>query len=355
MRALDNIKNIIIPQDLVINLLNVYNLKGECKYCSHIFAKDAKTFKKGKDKENIYYLAKFLEIDFNESKLKRFSKSHITAKNSSELYFNNVKKSLALISENRGDFEVKSNDIISLANILGKDIKKVSINKLDDLKLSFMENKKSESERVFLEEFTNYFHKIKNQNKFEILSVLIAFYIDFISLDLFSYYNKEMALIIFYGYLQDEFKIFQYLPFFKYLYEIKEEFINMRNIALTNWKLKVPEVMEILKLLIPLIIKAGYDIQKLKHQYEFEKTRNKGDSLENTIMKGPQTFTKQDLRKNHPRISDSTIDRTLKRLKDEEKIMPLGTGRSAMWQRIVSGEENILDFGIFSTAKFSKD
>jgi len=50
-------------------------------------------------------------------------------------------------------------------------------------------------------------------------------------------------------------------------------------------------------------------------------------------------FSKDDIRLKHPLISDSTINRTLKRLQQENKIRPLGKGRSAKWIKLYKKEK----------------
>ena len=88
----------------------------------------------------------------------------------------------------------------------------------------------------------------------------------------------------------------------------------------------------------------------MAHEYMFEKELNKSNNIENSILKLDEIFTKEDLRKRHPNVSDATIDRTLKRLKDEDKIRPLGKGRSSKWQRIISGHRK---FGIEQLSLFN--
>jgi len=52
----------------------------------------------------------------------------------------------------------------------------------------------------------------------------------------------------------------------------------------------------------------------------------------------PQVFTRDMIKEQCPQLSDSTINRALKRLKDENKIRPNGTGRSATWVKLVEEE-----------------
>jgi len=69
--------------------------------------------------------------------------------------------------------------------------------------------------------------------------------------------------------------------------------------------------------------------------------KNKGlksDNIILTILRLPDIFTKDDIRATNPDVSDATINRALISLRDNELIMPLGTGRSAKWKKI---NENI--------------
>ena len=88
-----------------------------------------------------------------------------------------------------------------------------------------------------------------------------------------------------------------------------------------------------------------YDKMKnIIRDYEFDSNLNKSNNVENTINKLEEIFTKDDIRNVHPYISDSTINRTLKRLRDENKIRPLGKGRSAKWIKLVQTDKKKLKF-----------
>jgi len=78
------------------------------------------------------------------------------------------------------------------------------------------------------------------------------------------------------------------------------------------------------------------DLADLAREYHYENTLDisKTDYIENTIDKLEEVFTKEDIRLKHPLISDSTINRTLKRLQEENKVRPLGLGRNAKWIKL---------------------
>lgn len=88
-------------------------------------------------------------------------------------------------------------------------------------------------------------------------------------------------------------------------------------------------------------LKLYSDLGDYARDYEYESSLeiSKSDYIENTIDKLPEVFSKEDIRMKHPLISDSTINRTLKRLQEENKIRPLGKGRSAKWIKLYKKEQ----------------
>ncbi len=353
MLAIENITNLTISKDKIIDLLNIYEVKGNHFYYVNLFKKNEKSFYKKRDYENIYYLAKILNINFTEAKLDRFSKSDYAPKLTDEIYFLNIKEALRRISKNNDNFEIVANELIDLASLIYKNIKRNPLNKITPDKLEYLANK-DQGERNFIEFYVSKFLRLYQQRENELLMILLSFFLDIDCLLMFKENNFLVALIAFYGLLQKDFKVFNYVSFFKHLYENLDEFNMVTQISKTNWQLGTPEIISLLKVLIKIIKNADSELKLLGQSYQFEITRNKSDSIENFILRSEQVFSKDEIRKAMPRLSETTINRALKRLRDEGKIIPLGTGRSANWQRVVEGIKEDLDFGIFSKAEFDK-
>lgn len=353
MLAIDNISNLVISKDKIIDLLNIYEVKGNHFYYVNLFKKNEKSFYKKRDYENIFYLAKILKIDFTPSKLDRFSKSDYLAKNNDEIYFLNIKEALGRISKNKDNFEIVANELIDLASLIYKNIKRNPLNNITADKLEYLANK-DQSERNFIEFYVSKFLKIYQKRENELLMILLSFLLDIDCLLMFKENNFLVALISFYGLLQKDFKVFNYVSFFKHLYENLDEFNKIMQISRTNWQLKSPEIISLLKVLIKIIKQADSELKLLGQSYQFEITRNKSDAIENFILRSEQIFSKDEIRKALPRLSEATINRALKRLRDEGKIIPLKTGRSASWQRVVKGIKEDMNFGIFTKAEFDK-
>ena len=83
--------------------------------------------------------------------------------------------------------------------------------------------------------------------------------------------------------------------------------------------------------MIKLILEAYGRADKIIKEYKIDQNLSKGDNIEHTINKLQNIFTKDQIRLIHPYVSESTINRALQKLRDENKIKPLGKGRSAKW------------------------
>ena len=83
-----------------------------------------------------------------------------------------------------------------------------------------------------------------------------------------------------------------------------------------------------------LILKLYERTDDIISQYCQDSNLAKADNIENTIMNLNNIFTKEEIRLNHPYVSESTINRVLLKLRDEKIIKPLGKGRCAKWIKI---------------------
>ncbi len=158
-------------------------------------------------------------------------------------------------------------------------------------------------------------------------------------MNLFNYGNELIALIMLYLLIfKANFKVFKFVSFFQLLNLHKATFKNVVLQANFNYEEGFSKTAPLQKFIIDLMLQ-GYDkIESMVHEYSFDSALNKSDNIENTIYKLPQVFTKDDIRERHPYVSESTINRTLQKLRDQDIIRPNGVGRSASWIRLVSIE-----------------
>ena len=139
--------------------------------------------------------------------------------------------------------------------------------------------------------------------------------------------------------LYQVFSVFKYISFFEYYSKQLERIDYAIKQASFNWESSFPQTDTLNEIIFNILVECYDELDDLSHQYDFEKDLNKSNNIENTILKFQKLFSKNDLRKLHPTVSDSTIDRTLQRLKEEGKIMPIGAGRSSRWQVLVENND----------------
>ena len=332
MKALNNIERIQFNNETLLQLLPLYECKGKEFYYNDLFQRDSAAFEKNTLEMDVYAIGKILDLDVTEARLKQWSKKALTPKNKDEELLRNIRIVLERLQTNISQFEFFSNELFDLGRGISKGIGQFNY-------LSYPVEgagtlSKTKSKRYDLEELINLFEKLKNGKKNELIQLMCNFYIDFLNMDIFNSFNKEIGLIFLYTLLSLNFNVFRYISFFTYFLE-KKEIIRQATIqAAYYWKEGYAQTETLFRVMVDILNSAYSEIEKIAHEYDFERTLNKSNSIENTITKLSSIFSKEDIRRLHPTVSDKTIDRTLKRLKDENKITPLGKGRTSRWQRV---------------------
>lgn len=341
MKALANISRIQISNEVMLLLLSLYESKGKSFYYDDLFNRDVQAFEKKTMETNLIYVAKHLELSMTLARIKLFAKKQMTPRTKDEHLLANIKTGLEQLQKKPQNFEYLVNEIYNLAKLIAHHYEPITFNTYEKIDDGLLKSKRA-SKREDLEQLLNLFERSLSSKKHELIQLIANFYVDFMNMDIFSSHNEKIGMIILYAMLLKHFNVFKYISFFKYFYESKIVWDQALISANYYWSSGFAQTDMLTRLLINLLIEAYEEVDEKSHEYEFEKNLNKSDNIENTVLKLKEIFTKEDLRKRHPNVSDTTIDRTLKRLKEENKIRPIGRGRGAKWQRIVKGNKNNL-------------
>jgi hypothetical protein len=148
-------------------------------------------------------------------------------------------------------------------------------------------------------------------------------------------------LLIYYVTLsQERLIVTRSVSFFGKLYFHIKEYESALDKTRFNWKEGYAEIMPMHRLLLQIFRDMYKELGDQARDYEYESKLeiSKSDYVENTIDKLNDVFSKEDIRVKHPLISDSTINRTLQRMQADNKIRPLGKGRSAKWIKLYKKE-----------------
>lgn len=338
MKALANMERIQISNEVMLLLLSLYEYKGKSFYYDDLFSRDLSMFEKKTMEHNLIALAHYLDLKMTDARIRLFAKKPMSARTKDEYLLSNLKTTLYQLHKRPESFELLVNEVGNLIKQLSKNADPIQFGSYDKQEEGVLKLKKH-SKKDDLEELIKLFEKNLKSRKHELTQLIANFYVDFLNMNILNKHNDLVALILLYALLAKNFTVFKYVSFFKYFLKDKAGWQSGVVTANYYWSSGFAQTDMISRLMINLLLKAYDEIDDKAHEYVFEKDLNKSNNIENSIMKLDEIFTKEDLRKRHPNVSDATIDRTLKRLKLEDKIRPLGKGRSSKWQRIISGNK----------------
>jgi hypothetical protein len=337
-----------INNEMMMLLLSLYESKGKTFYYDDLFNRDLHAFEKKTMESNLIAIAKYLDLSMTDSRIKLFAKKPMTPRTKDEFLLSNIKSSLNQLHKRPEDFELLVNEVGNLIKLLSKNADPIQFNTYD-LEEEGMLKSKKHSKKDDLEKLMNLFEKNLKTRKYELTQLISNFYIDFLNLNILSKHNDLVGLILLYALLAKDFSVFKYVSFFKFFLKEKDGWKSGVITANYYWSSGYAQTDMVSRILLNILISSYEEVDDMAHEYVFERELNKSNNIENSILKLDEIFSKEDLRKRHPNVSDATIDRTLKRLKDEDKIRPLGKGRSSKWQRIVSGNKK---FGVEQLSLF---
>lgn len=333
MKALNNIHRIQISNTVLKMILSLYEKKGASFYHDNVLKKDAEAFKRKNIEENLVSLYKMLQFDVTDARLNALVKKDVNPKNKNEQRMLNIKRIIELIHEHV-DIELTITEFSDLAKLLSKNIEQNQYN-MTIVEGEALLNQKKISKREDLETLLELTNKVIKRKEIPVTHIIANFYIDFMNLSIFKNDNDLIGLFIMYAMLTEHFKALHYVPFFSYFHQFYQAFKQAEIAASYYWSNGYAQTEFLTQILLDVLNLCYEDMDKMIHTYQFEVRLNKTDSIENTIYKLPELFSKDDVRLKHPTVSNATIDRTLARLRDEGKIRPLGKGRSTKWQQLI--------------------
>jgi len=343
MRCLDRIKLNLVTHEVLLKTTNLYYEMGKNHYYQQLLKSDLEQIKletAHKNAENFFKLF-FSDFTIRDSRFRTLLLDSSTPNNQAEhLYRNLVEIFRKIHVEANEPFNLLLGEIQDLTRILFNNVLT-----LDKLKYRSLGKKKgalrseASSVREELETYLEAINKNGRKKEIEPVFLFVNFFVDFINMEVFNLpYNESIGILIFYILiLENNFDAANYVSFFKKLYLYKQEYQEIIRLIKMQNKQDVPDLMPLMRFFIDIFNSMYVDLEEFSRDYKYDQdlSINKTDYIENTILKLPEVFSKADIRKKHPSVSDSTINRTLSRLQENDVIRSIGSGRSAKWVRIV--------------------
>ncbi len=340
MYCLENMQRITYPSDLVMDLTKLYRYKGKDFYYEDIFKSDMQTIIKDTIERDTFFAAKVLNLQITENRLRLIIQKNSTPKTNDERILFNLKEVFKIIQERGNDLELTSNEFIALAKRIFGTVKEVGYaTKTVEVQVNLLREKRKVSLRNTFDDLIKLYKKEMNSGQVEGTQLATNLFVDISNVKIYNDENEFMCLLIYYCLLfRERFNVFKYVSFFELYLENEKEFKSALVSASFNWETGFAQTAILNRLTIQLLLNGYNQIETKRSAYSFDKSIRKIDSVESSILKMGEIFTKEEIRAKNPYLSDSTINRALDNLKKENKIRPNGTGRSATWIRMVNDE-----------------
>jgi hypothetical protein len=156
----------------------------------------------------------------------------------------------------------------------------------------------------------------------------------------FTEHNELASFLTLYTImLRSGLNVFSYVSLFEMIDASNGEFLTEVKNASFNWEEGYAQTLPFMRFMVKLSLESYKKLESIHKEYSFDQKLRKSDNIESTIYRLNDIFSKDDIRLVHPFVSESTINRTLAKLKEEELIKPLGKGRSAKWIKIIKDDD----------------
>ena len=331
MNNFDYLKNYQIPGELFLELLTLYKTIGKSETYSSIYKEDYLIDYNNSLEEDTFEIVKYLGIKVSFERQRLIITKDYTPKNKEEKMVAAIKKILISIRNNAfvEKRPINSVDILDLLKrIYGPTIK---INSHDFT----IQGTKNRSVRYKFNTILDDYDAAIIQKLYEPIILSSILIMEMHNIKPYSEYN-ELALILTYYYLLLKCGIvsFNFVSLFKMFLSRKDEALNLISKGSINYDQGTIFFNDFVKFTLNLIKNAFHEL-KIIETNKLSKTAHKSDAIQESILYTlPDLFSKEDVARLNPSVSQSTIMRVLKKLHEMNYIIPLGTGRNAKWKKL---------------------
>ena len=165
------------------------------------------------------------------------------------------------------------------------------------------------------------------------LILVSVFILDFLSIHPFNDGNGRMArLLTLLSLYHFGYEVGRYISLEKIIEDTKESYYETLKLSSDGWHNNENDITPWTNYLLGTIVAAYKQLESRVGIVETKKG-NKTARIEEYVENKIGFFTKADIRTACPDVSESTINRVLNKLKEENKLEPTGLGRSAKWKK----------------------
>jgi hypothetical protein len=321
-----SVKTTPFSPQLILNLTKAYENKGKETHYISLLNNDTKVIKQTVMENDAMYSGHLLHIDLSNQKYKLIVSEDVNPSNRKEKLIYNLLKSFQIMHQAESNWKLSANGIIEIFNFIFKEF---------DPNATLEKKRNKFQKKQELEQLVMQFNKVVANNDTELITLFCAFIIDFINLRIFDHYNEFVGtILLMLLFKQHGFKIVDFESFFLTIFENEEKYTEAINKSSVNWEIGLPQYHFFTMYIVDVLNHMYSRLEKVCRNFQIDKQYSKEELVEQIVMGFSTHFTKEDIRQYNPFISDSTINRALKSMKEAGVIEPTGKGRSAKWRKI---------------------
>lgn len=335
MSTISNIERLIIPSSDIFNLTTLYKWIGQNEVFKQIARNDMKVVMMQTVERDTFFLSLILNLDISDNRARLIITKDSLPRTKDETTLYNIKEMLMMIQNDYDNIGYYSNDLYNMINEVLSHYNPIKFDTLQNGKKSILQSQNFQSKRLLVDEVSKQVDELVKNKSFEKITLYLHFFLDFYNIKPFVSFNELSSILLLYLLvLKCDIECFKFVSFFELLYTNFDEFKKELNNASYNWKEGYAQTIEFVRFMYKLFLQGYEKTNQIINNYKFDQSLNKSSNIENTISTLNDVFTKEDIRMIHPYVSESTINRSLTKLRDEGFIRPLGKGRSAKWTKI---------------------
>lgn len=337
MSNFTNLDHYIIPSDLLMCMLDAYKQIGKTNVYLDKISSDLNHLNEKAIIEDAKALCELLNLNIADNRKAILLEKDGVARNKEEEALKNIKKVLKAIQIEAKNYHISASELVGYVNDIYGKHKYTYSSKL--VSKAILKTNEKKTVRMLINERFDEFDEYCKEKKSESIILSMILFLDVLNLEPYSGENPLAGLLLIYYLLfQNHIDVFKYQSFFVRLKDRFTDFNNEIKNASMNYNDGYVQASGLSKIIFEIIIDAYNVTEELTKKISYQNQGLKSDNVELTIYKLPEFFTKDDIRKENPTVSDATINRILNKMRDDGLIMPLGTGRSAKWRK---NQENI--------------
>jgi len=339
MSAVKNLSRIIFPNDLLIPLSHLYRHIGRGEAIKASFGSHFTQIVDQTIERDAYFLGKRLSLKLTDSRMRLIITKDSAPRSKDEIVLAKLKDLLRAIQLNHTKHLMNSSDCLAMLNHAYSHHNPVKFEPLNVSKRP-QNTIQAKSKRVIFDEFIAEYVSLFEKERFERITLSIHFFVDLYNLKPFTEHNELASFLFLLSILlRSGIEVFSYVSLFELLESHAEEFTAELQSVSFNWAEGYAQTIPTMRFFFKLILEAYRKLDSITKDFSYDQKSRKSDTIEVTIYRLDDIFSKEDIRIYHPFVSESTINRSLTKLKEDGVIKPLGKGRSAKWIKTLKDDD----------------